>query len=549
MNRVRPLAAAGLLAVAPAARAAADAPVNATAVATFLAFVAGTLAITWWAARRTRSKADFYTAGGRIGGLQNGFAIAGDFMSAAAFLGMAGLTFVAGYDAVHFYVGLTLGWAVILLLMAERLRNLGHYTFADVVSLRLERRSIRTLSACATLAIAIPYLLAQLVAAGTLVQGLFGVPFIDGVVAVGVLMTAYVIFGGMLATTWVQIVKAILLVGGGTVLALAVLAWFDFSFARMTQAALDRHPRGAALMAPGGLYPDWVSIVSLSIAFIGGTAGLPHVLMRFFTVPDAAQARRSAALAMALITYFNWIVFVIGLGAVALLVDHPHYTTGGTALAGGSNMAAIHLSAAVGGDVFLGFISAVAFATIVAVVSGITLSVAATVSHDLYSGVLRDGHSDERAELRVSRVAVVVLGVIAMLAATRFEGQNVAVLATMPLSIAASVTFPVLMLAMYWRGLTTRGALWGGYTGLAVSALLVVLGPTVWVPAFGFERPLFPWAYPTLFSLPVALAACWWFSLSDASARAGSERAGYDAMAVRAEVGPRILERLQRKTT
>lgn len=538
--RTRALLAAALAVAPPVALAAGASPVNVTAVATFLAFVAGTLAITWWAALRTRSRRDFYAAGGRLGGMRNGLALAGDFMSAASFLGMAGLTLIAGYDAIYFFIGLTLSWAVILLLVAERLRNLGTYTFADVVSLRLARRPMRCLAACGTLAVAVPYLLAQLVAAGTLVEGLFGIDYAEGVIVVGVLMTLYVSFGGMIATTWVQLIKAVLLLAGGTLLAFGVLASMDYSLERLAAAAIARHPEGRAIMMPGGLYRDPISVLSLSLAFIGGTAGLPHILMRFFTVPDARQARRSAAIALGLITCFNWLVFVIGLGAIVFLTDHPQHSLGGVRLAGGSNMAAIHLAQVVGGDVFLGFISAVAFATILAVVSGITLSAAATVSHDLYANVLRHGRSDERRELVISRAATAALGGVGVLLAIVFEGQNVAVLAVLPLVIAASANFPVLLLTMYWRGLTTRGALAGGYAGLVSSVVLVVLGPHVWVAALGFDTPVIPYAYPTLFSMAVAFTGCWVVSAADRTARARGEVAAFEAQLVRSHVGPDV---------
>jgi len=510
---------------------------NWSAIGTFLGFVAATLGITWWAARRTHTRSDFYAAGNRIGGLQNGFAIAGDFMSAAAFLGLCGLVFSYGYDVLYFIIGLSTGWLVVLLLIAERLRNMGRYTFADVVSLRLKRSPIRTLSACGTLGVAVPYLVAQLVAAGALVEALFGLSYVQGVLVVGVLMTLYVTFGGMIATTWVQIVKAVLLLGGGTALMLLVLAEFDFSLGALAARAVARHPEGAAIMRPGLMFEDSIAVISLSLAFICGTAGLPHVLMRFFTVPDGKQARRSAALAVGLITYFNWVVLIVGLGAIVALVDHPLYTEGGLALRGGSNMAAIHLSQVLGGDVFLGFISAVAFATILAVVSGITLSAAASVSHDLYANVFRHGRSNDADEVRVSRATTVTIGALGIGLGTLFEGQNVAVLATLPLVVAASVNFPVLLLVMYWRGLTTRGAVAGGYAGLAAAAILIVLGPSVWEQALGLGEAIVPYRYPTLFSMGIAFATAWAVSLSDRSAEGTEERRRFGPLQVQAHLG------------
>jgi cation/acetate symporter len=510
---------------------------DSAAIATFLVFILATLLITAWAARRTRSRHDFYAAGGSIGGIQNGFAIAGDYMSAASFLGLIGLTLLFGFDSLFFIVSLVMSWAVVLLLFAERLRNLGSYTFADVVSQRLAARPMRTLAACGTLAVAVPYLIAQMVAAGTLVESLFGLSYVQGVATVGLLMTIYVAFGGMIATTWVQIVKAILLLGGGTILAAGVLAQFSFNLESLARAAVATHPRGAGIMQPGGMFPDIISVLSVSLAFIGGTAGLPHILMRFFTVPDARQARRSAALALGLIAYFQVVVFVTGLGAIVLLTDNPRYSLGGTAVAGGSNLAAVHLSHLVGGDVFMGFISAVAFATILAVVSGLTLSAAASVSHDLFANVVRQGRCSTEEELWVSRLTVLAVGVICFLLAILFEGQNVAVLATLPLAIAASANFPVLFLALYWRRFTTRGALAGGYVGLSCAVILIILGPSVWQQALGFERAIFPYAYPTVFSMGACFLFAWYFSITDRSSRAATERAAFDAQLLRSQLG------------
>ena len=384
----------------PAQAAEQGAPaVNFASGATFTLFLVLTLLITHWAARRTRSRKDFYAAGGRLGGFQNGFAIAGDTMSAASFLGLVGLIFIVGFDALLFIVSLVVSWLVVLVIIAERLRNLGSYTFADAISYRLSGKPVRILSAICALSIMLPYLLAQLVAAGALVEGLFGLSYRQGVVIIGTLMMIYVIFGGMTATTWVQIIKAVFFVGGGTILARGVLLHFRFNLGGLTQAAVEAHPRGLGLLRPGGLYNDMISVASLSLAFIGGTAAMPHVLMRFFTVPDAAQARVSAAVALGLIAYFQVVAIVLGLGAVVALTDNPEYARTGTDIAGGSNMAAIYLARTVGGDVFMGFISAVAFATILAVVSGITLAAGATVSHDLYANTLCKGESNESREL------------------------------------------------------------------------------------------------------------------------------------------------------
>ena len=553
MNRLN-FVYAGLIFCSPSVFAAVEEqvhrPVNIAALVTFVMFMVLTLWITTWAARRTRSRKDYYAAGGNISGLQNGFAIAGDTMSAASFLGLVGLVYVVGFDALYFIVSLVVSWLVVLIVIAERLRNLGSYTFADAISYRLSRKPVRILSATCALAIMIPYLLAQLVAAGTLVEGLFGLSYNQGVIIVGVLMIIYVTFGGMMATTWVQIVKAVLLVGGGTILALCVLYVFSFNAGDLLRSALETHPSGKDLIAPGGLYKDIISAVSLSLAFIGGTAAMPHVLMRFFTVSDAAQARRSAAIAVGLIAYFQIVVLIIGFGAVAILINNADYSTGGTGIVGGSNMVAIHLAEYLGGDMFMGFISAVAFATILAVVSGITLSAGATVSHDLFSNVIRHHKCSEAEELFISRTTRMSLRVVAirpsapartictgMSLAIFFEGQNVAILATFPLAIGASTNFPVLFLSMYWGGLTTRGALYGGYTGLLLAVFLIILGPNIWVEVMGFEKAIFPYAYPTIISMGASFLFCWYFSVTDKSERARQEQEAFPAQLLRSQTG------------
>ncbi len=523
---------------ASAAEAAGQA--NGASIATFVCFLVLTLFITSWAARRNKTKEDFYLAGGQITGVQNGFAIAGDTMSAASFLGLVGLIFVVGFDTLFFIISLVVSWLIVVLIVAERLRNLGSYTFADAISYRLSRKPVRIMAATCALTIMIPYLLAQMVAAGGLVESLFGLSYTHGVIVVGVLMTIYVTFGGMMATTWVQIVKAVLLIAGGSMLAIGVLNNFDFSISALINKAVEVHPSGEKLLQPGGLYTDIISTVSLSLAFIGGTAAMPHVLMRFFTVPDATQARKSAVIALSLIAYFQIVVIVVGLGAVVFLLDNANYSLGGTDIVGGSNMAAIHLAQIIGGDVFMGFISAVAFATILAVVSGITLSAGATISHDLYSNVISKEKCTETQELWISRVTVVVLGALGIFLAIIFEGQNVAVLATLPLAIGASTNFPLLLLSMYWGGITARGTLAGGYAGLLSAVILLVLGPNVWVPVFGFDNAIFPYAYPTLFSMSICFGFAWWFSITDKSSRADEERNAFEAQLLHSQLGDAI---------
>jgi len=511
---------------------------NINAIGMFFVFVGITLYITWWAAKRTKTRADFYAAGSSIGGLQNGLAIAGDFMSAATFLGVTALVYSTGMDGMLFVIGGTLGWAVVLLLVAERLRNLGKYTFSDVVAFRLERKPVRTMSAIGSLAVAIPYLLAQMVGAGALIQSLFHLPYEYAVILVGILMTLYVTFGGMLATTWIQTIKAALLLTGGTIIGVGVMAMMNFDFGALVTAAVEVHDKGEAIMAPGVMFTDMITIISIALAFVFGTAGLPHVLMRFFTVPDARQARRSVAYAIGFIGYFQSLIFIIGLGAVVYVSQNPEFLAPGGGLIGGTNMAAVHLSKVIGGDLFLGFISAVAFATILAVVSGLTLSAAAAVSHDIYANVICHGDADRKTELRISRITTLVIGLTTMALAILLEGENVAVLALIALAIAASVNFPVMFLSMYWSRLTTRGALAGGYVGLATALGLVLLGPTVWVTMLGFERPIFPYAYPTLFAMLANLGCAFLFSVTDKSHRAFAESESFDAQWIQSEIGP-----------
>ncbi len=528
----------GLMWAGSAAAAEDAAPVNMVAIGMFLLFALVTLGITWWAARRTRSAHDFYAAGGGITGLQNGLAIAGDYMSAASFLGIAGLVYSSGFDGLIYSIGFLVGWPLIMFLLAERLRNLGRYTFADAVSFRLQAGPVRSLSACGTLVVVVFYLIAQMVGAGKLIEVLFGLDYSVAVVVVGVLMIIYVSFGGMLATTWVQLIKAVLLLTGASIMAVAVLALVGFSFEALIARAVERHPLGGKMLAPGPLVADPVSAVSLGLALMFGTAGLPHILMRFFTVPDAREARRSVLYATSFVAYFYLLIFIIGLGAVIVLTGDARYLDTATGLLrGGTNMAAIHLAQAVGGDIFLGFISAVAFATILAVVSGLTLSGASAMSHDLYASVLRHGQANPRAELRVSRIATIVLGIVAMALGIQFETQNVAYMVGLAFAIAASVNFPILFLSMYWRGLTTRGAALGGFMGLVTAVSLMVLGPTVWVDVLEHAAPVFPYKHPALFSISVAFASIWLFSITDRGARAQAERAAFRDQYIRAQTG------------
>jgi len=515
---------------------------NVSAIVMFVIFVGATLGITYWAAKRTKSAKDFYTAGGGITGFQNGMAIAGDYMSAASFLGISGLVYLKGYDGLIYSIGFLVGWPIILFMIAEPLRNLGKYTFADVASYRLKQTPIRTLAAAGSIATVILYLIAQMVGAGKLIQLLFGLDYEVAVVLVGVLMILYVTFGGMLATTWVQIIKAFLLLSGATFMAIAVMAHYDFSFNSLFTAATEM--KGIEVMSPGGLVSDPVSAISLAVALMFGTAGLPHILMRFFTVSDAKEARKSVFFATGFIGYFYILTFIIGFGAIVMVFQNPQYldlakqaVSGGSPILGGKNMAAIHLSHAVGGDFFLGFISAVAFATILAVVSGLTLAGASAISHDLYASVFKKGKADGMAEMRVSKMATVALGIIAIFMGIAFEQQNIAFVVGLAFAIAASANFPILFLSMYWSKLTTRGAVIGGSLGLATAVALVILGPIVWVQILGNAEAIFPYKYPALFSVTVSFISIWFFSITDSSHDAEAERAAFEAQFVRSQTG------------
>jgi cation/acetate symporter len=512
-------------------------PLNWPAIIMFLLFVALTLVITYWAARRTRSASDFYAAGGGITGFQNGLAIAGDYMSAASFLGISAMVYEKGYDGLIYSMGFLVGWPIITFLVAERLRNLGKYTFADVASYRLQQTPIRTFAATGTLVVVAFYLIAQMVGAGKLIQLLFGMNYSTAVVMVGVLMVLYVTFGGMLATTWVQIIKAGLLLSGATFMAIMVLYHAGFSPEIMFEQAIAVHAKKEAIMAPGGLVSNPIDAISLGMALMFGTAGLPHILMRFFTVKDAKEARKSVLYATGLIGYFYILTFVIGFGAIILVSGNTEFKDPAGKLIGGLNMAAVHLSKAVGGDMFLGFISAVAFATILAVVSGLALSGASAVSHDLYANVFRRGRTNEKDEIRVSKIATIVLGVVAIVLGIAFEKQNVAFMVGLAFSIAASANFPVLLLSMFWKGLTTRGAVIGGILGLISALTLIILGPTVWVDVLKHKAALFPYKNPAIFSMTLAFVSTWLVSVLDSSKEADEVKTKFEAQFVRSMTG------------
>jgi cation/acetate symporter len=514
--------------------------VNIPAIFMFFLFVAGTLGITYWAAKRTKSAKDFYTAGGGITGLQNGTAIAGDYMSAASFLGITGMVYLKGYDGLIFSIGFLVGWPIILFMISEQLRNLGKYTFADVTAYRLRQKPVRVLAALGSIAVVILYLIAQMVGAGKLIEILFGLDYEFAVVLVGALMVAYVAFGGMLATTWVQIIKAILLLSGTTFMAIMVMAQFDFSFDSLFKAATEVHSKGESIMSPGGLVSDPISAISLGIALMFGTAGLPHILMRFFTVADAKEARKSVFYATGFIGYFYILTFIMGFGAIVLVLGaegNIYWDEASNTLKGMNNMAAVWLAHAVGGDYFLGFISAVAFATILAVVSGLTLAGASAISHDLYANAFGNGNVDEAKEVRVSRMATFAIGIAAIFFGIAFEKQNIAFVVALAFTIAASANFPVLFMSIFWKKLTTRGAVLGGYIGLISALVLVILGPVVWTQILGNGEAIVPYKFPAVFSVPLAFIAIWFFSVTDKSADAQRCIDEFDAQDIRCQTG------------
>ncbi|RBQ27569.1 cation acetate symporter [Aliarcobacter lanthieri] len=517
---------------------------NIAAIAMFLVFIIGTLGITYWAARKTKSANDFYTAGGGITGFQNGLAIAGDYMSAAAFLGVSGLIYMNGYDGVIYAVSFLVGWPVILFFMAEKLRNLGKFTFADIAAYRLGQKEIRTLAAFGSLSVVVLYLIAQMVGAGKLIQILFGMDYEYAVFMVGALMIIYVTFGGMLATTWVQIIKAVLLLSGVSFMAIMILWHFNFNFEALAIQAVEHHTKGEDILKPGGFLSDPISAISLGMALMLGTAGLPHVLMRFFTVGNAKEARKSVVYATGFVAYFWVIISIVGLGAIAFLntdAGAEYFTNGvaylqGGALFGGSNMASVHLSHMLGGNAFLGFISAVAFATILAVVSGLTLAGASAISHDIYANVINPNASDEKV-VKISKITVIIVGIVGVTLGIAFESQNIAYMVGLAFGIAASANFPILFLSIYWSNLTTRGAFIGGFMGLITAVTLVILGPNVWVQILGNEKAIFPYAHPALFSVTVAFIGIWLFSITDNSKRAQEDKAKFRAQDVRANTG------------
>jgi len=442
-------------------------------IAFFLIIVAITLAITYWAAKRTKTTKEFYAAGRSVSAFQNGLALSGDYMSAASFLGIAGMVALKGYDGMIYAVGWLVGWPALMFLIAEPLRNLGKFTFADVVAFRLKQAPVRIAAAIGGILTVLFYTIAQMVGSGSLIKLMFGLPYEVAEVIVGVIMLAYVLFGGMLATTWVQIIKAGLLLCGVSVLMFIVLAKFNFNPGELYAAVSTQY--GQAALEPGGLITNPIDAVSLGLALMFGLLGLPHILQRFFTVPDAKAARISVLYATGFIGYFYIIIPIVGFGAAALIGREVIIN-----IDKGGNMAAPLLAEFVGGTPFLGFIAAVAFATILAVVAGLTLAAASSFSHDIYVHVIKGGKATEQEEVRASKIATLLFGIAAVLLGILFKGQNVAFMVGLAFAIACSANFPALTLSIFWKRFTTAGAVWSILTGAFLAVGLIIISPTVW---------------------------------------------------------------------
>ncbi|OUM88829.1 MAG: cation acetate symporter [Bacillus thermozeamaize] len=464
----------------------------------FAAIVALTMYITYWAAKRNKSTTDFYAAGRSLTGWQNGLAIAGDYLSAASFLGIAGLVALNGYDGFMYAVGWLMGYIVVLYIVAEPLRNSGKYTLADVLAYRLKPVPVRTMAAIVTLVVSTFYMVAQMVGAGSIIQLLTGIPYEGAVVLIGVLMIIYVVFGGMLATSWVQIVKAVLLMSGTIIIILFLAVIFGFNPSNLFGAVAEKN--GVEFLQPGLLYKNPIDLVSLGIALILGTAGLPHILIRFYTVPSAQEARKSVIWAMILIGAFYVLITFVGFGAAVLVGPDAI-----KAADKGGNMAAPLLAqylgggaGSIGGEMFMAAIAAVSFATIVAVVAGLVLAASGAFAHDIYTNVIKRGQADEKQQFQVARYTALVVGAVSILIGILAKGQNVAYLVALAFAVAASANLPAIIFSIYWKRFNTTGAIAGMLVGMISAVTLVMLGPSVMK-----ENAIFPLANPGIISVPL----------------------------------------------
>ncbi|OAE01343.1 sodium/solute symporter [Arthrobacter sp. OY3WO11] len=478
-------------------------------------FVAVTMVIVLRASRNNKTAADYYAAGRSFTGSQNGTAIAGDYLSAASFLGITGAIAINGYDGFMYSIGFLVAWLVALLLVAELLRNTGKFTMADVLSFRLKQRPVRIAAAISTLAVCFFYLLAQMAGAGSLISLLLGISDWGGqalvIIVVGALMIMYVLIGGMKGTTWVQIIKAILLIAGAAVMTIWVLAIYGFNLSSLLGAAVET-ANNPAVLNPGLQYgkteTSKIDFMSLGLALVLGTAALPHVLMRFYTVPTAKEARKSVVWSIWLIGLFYLFTLVLGYGAAALVGAETIKTA-----PGGVNSAAPLLAFYLGGPLLLGFISAVAFATILAVVAGLTITAAASFAHDIYASVISKGKADADTEVKVARRTVVVIGVLAILGGILANGQNVAFLVALAFAVAASANLPTIVYSLFWRKFTTQGAVWSMYGGLGSAIILIIFSPVVSGGATSMIKDanfaLFPLSNPGIVSIPLAFFLGW----------------------------------------
>jgi len=474
---------------------------NYTAVALFAAIVGLTLVITYFAARKTKTANDFYTADGGLTGAQNGMAIAGDYMSAASFLGIAGMIALAGFDGFFYSIGFLVAYLVVLYLVAEPLRNLGKYTMADMIAARFNASKVRGVAAMNSIAISIFYMIAQLVGAGALIELLLGIPYTTSVIIVGILMTVYVVFGGMTATSWVQIIKAVLLMAGTAVISFMVFAKFDFSIFKMFSEVKQATPLGDSFLNPGNKFKLPLDTISLNLALVLGTAGLPHILIRFFTVKDAPTARKSVVYATWIIGAFYILTIFLGFGAAAFVGSEDIIAANAA-----GNMAAPLLAQALGGDLLFAFVAAVAFATILAVVAGLVLSAASAFAHDFYSHILRKGQATEKEQMTAARLASIAVALISMVLALFAQTMNVAFLVSLAFAVAASANLPVILLTIFWRRFNTGGAVTGMVVGLFSSLILVALSPNLWAvdgSALFVGEALFPLTNPGIVSIPL----------------------------------------------
>ena len=502
---------------------------NVTAFLLFLGIVVLTLVITYYASKRTNTTSEFYTAGGGLTGWQNGLAIAGDYMSAASFLGIAGMIALSGFDGFFYSIGFLVAYLVVLYLVAEPLRNLGKYTMADMIAARFDNKQVRGVAALNSIAISIFYMIAQLVGAGALIKLLLGLEYTTSVLIVGALMTVYVVFGGMTATSWVQIVKAVLILVGTFFISLMVFANFDFNLMTMFEQRKTATPLGEQFLNPGNKFKVGLDTISLNLALVLGTAGLPHILIRFFTVKDATTARKSVVYATWVIGLFYIMTIFLGFGAAAFV--------GAENMDAAGNMGAPLLAQALGGNFLFAFVSAVAFATILAVVAGLVLTAASAFAHDFYGHVIRQGKATEKEQMKMAKWASVGVSVVSIALALFAQNLNVAFLVALAFAVAASANLPVILFTIFWKRFNTTGAVSGMLVGLFSSLILVALSPNVWNPVAGkailVGEALFPLPNPGIVSIPLGFLAAWIGTLLSSS----RNDAKYDEILVRANTG------------